>query len=582
MNEEIEALKIQLKDVKSDVEDANIGRFHDVDQLQAAHKHFIKTLNEEHARQILNYKEETDRLREEVSVLKKILQNSEREKFVPSPQKSSTSEAPLSTALSSSSRKVPTEDKQNPKDTKKAKVAVEEPVEKDPPGNEQDEEEGEEEEEEENDETYDYGGDEEDYEDKEPDKGTSSDESKDMQRMFELFMKMAKAGGTVEGDGAKSKEADTIRLPQLPTAAQFKSWKNIVRSRVSSASKIPKEAFEWIRMVEDDNVTYEMLNETPAKFETLDAKLCAALSEVCKGEIGRKITLKTEEEAKARRLIRGRQVLWMIYEDFRINEEAGALHDITDLMKVTLKRDQTKIENLSRFLLNWEMILAGMKDPPPENTLQVMLYDQVRNVTALATDIAVYDRATPGTEERSYNFLMKAIKRVLERHRQEKNRRDIEKSLDHLTSKGNVNAFKGAKGGGKGPKGGGKGKGKGEGKGPKGDNTCRQWMSSQECSRGASCKYDHPPMNGWKFVAGAEAKAKAKPKAKSKPEANANVRKEKPICKLLAKTGTCKYGDKCRDDHDIPMLAPVASEKPKPKSQAAKAKAAAKADSSGN
>ena len=84
------------------------------------------------------------------------------------------------------------------------------------------------------------------------------------------------------------------------------------------------EAFEWITQAEDASTTFESLADVGA-FETLDVKLNAALTGTCKGDIGRRITLKAEEEAKQRRLIKGRQILWMIYQEYRANIEAGAL-----------------------------------------------------------------------------------------------------------------------------------------------------------------------------------------------------------------------------------------------------------------
>jgi hypothetical protein len=372
--------------------------------------------------------------------------------------------------------------------------------------------------------------------------------------------------GSKDEDSSKSKEADSIKIPQLPTAAQFKAWKNSVRSAISSASKIPAEAFQWVLEAEDAEATYEKLHDCPKKFDTLDAKLAAALTHICKGELSRKVTLKTEEEAKAKRLIRGRQILWLVYEDYRINEEAGSLMNLSDLMKVVLRKDQSKIEHLSRFMMNWDSVLAGMSNPPSEDNLQVMLFDQVKHVPCLATDVAIYDRASPGSEDRSYEFLTKAIRRVLEKNKQERNRKDIVKSLETMNDgKGTINAVKG-KGKGKGKKGGkgkggkgegGKGKGKGEGKGGKGDGNCRQWMAEQVCSRGSACWYNHPVIDGWTF----NKKAGAKAKAKSKPTNSATV------CKWHA-AGKCNKGANCKESHDIPTVNPLGERVKKPKAKA--------------
>ena len=162
-----------------------------------------------------------------------------------------------------------------------------------------------------------------------------------------------------------------------------------------------------------------------------------------------------------------------------------------------------------------------MKTSPDEATLRVMLYDQVRHVPSLTADIAAYDRAEIGSEDRSYTFLTKAIKRVLERTKHERNRKDIEKSLDNMNSGAKptvaavtekgwtlVQGKKGGKGGNKGkanavgndqtkpmeakakaaPA---KGKGKGKGKGPK---LC-PYFAAGTCKFGDACWMSHtnPP-----------------------------------------------------------------------------------------
>jgi hypothetical protein len=411
----------------------------------------------------------------------------------------------------------------------------------------------------------------------------SNDINATLKRLAQLMSKKSKPSTEVKG-----KEADSIKIPMLPTAAQFKSWKNAVRSAVSSASRLPAQAFEWIMKVEATDVTYNDLSQCPKTFETLDAKLSAALMLICKGELGRKITLRTEEEAKAMKLIRGRQILWMVYEEYRINEEAGSLNDITDLMKVKMGRDQSKVDQLARFLLNWETVLAGIKDPPPDHQLQVMLYDQIRHVPSISSDIAMYDRAEPGDVERSYQFLIKSIQRVLQRTKRERNRKDIEKSLDHM-SNGSINALKGTKGKPPKPKGGRKGKGVGEydtGK-SKPHNNCHEWMAYQTCKRGKGCLYDHPTINGWKFKGGGKggkAKSGKGKEGKNKGKPGKGIQDDnKPIavCRYFA-AGNCKNGANCTSPHEG-TVASMRDSAAKAKAKAkAKAAAAAKANESGN
>ena len=98
-------------------------------------------------------------------------------------------------------------------------------------------------------------------------------------------------------------------------------------------------------------------------------------------------------------------------------------------------------------------------------------------------------------------------------------------------------------------------------------------MTHQTCKRGKSCIYDHPPINGWKFVAGAKAKAKPKGKGKGKGKNN----DDKIPCRFYLE-GNCKFGDNCTRSHTEGTIAPVTG-RPKAK---AKAKAKAEANTTGS
>ena len=90
-----------------------------------------------------------------------------------------------------------------------------------------------------------------------------------------------------------------------------------------AASGRGDEAFTWIQAVEKDGSSFENLGKSGTGYETLDAKLASALVKTCDGSnLSRDITAKTEQEAKDGRNIKGRQILWMIYEYFRSNELA--------------------------------------------------------------------------------------------------------------------------------------------------------------------------------------------------------------------------------------------------------------------
>ena len=131
---------------------------------------------------------------------------------------------------------------------------------------------------------------------------------------------------------------------------------------------------------------------------TLDTKILSAISRVAKGDLARQIIKYKESEASANRAVRGRQVLLLFEHYFKTNEEAGSLYSIEDLLKVPLCGD-----DLSTFIHNWESVIAG------------------RN-------LEVYDRAKEGSEQHTYEYLVKCVRELLARDRTRKNRTAIAKA----------------------------------------------------------------------------------------------------------------------------------------------------------
>ena len=83
-------------------------------------------------------------------------------------------------------------------------------------------------------------------------------------------------------DKQKRKEADSVRVPQLPKAPGFRAWKMALRDEIAGASGSPQEAFAWILKVEKPGITSEELGDSE-NFPSLDAKLAAALSRIASG-----------------------------------------------------------------------------------------------------------------------------------------------------------------------------------------------------------------------------------------------------------------------------------------------------------
>ena len=92
-----------------------------------------------------------------------------------------------------------------------------------------------------------------------------------------------------EKDKPKTKEAEVIKLNNMPAPESYRNWKNHVRDEVKSCSDRPDEAWEWLNDVYDQTCTRQELEtklQDPGKFLTLDTKLSAALTALCRRRFG--------------------------------------------------------------------------------------------------------------------------------------------------------------------------------------------------------------------------------------------------------------------------------------------------------
>ena len=236
-----------------------------------------------------------------------------------------------------------------------------------------------------------------------------------------------KGAKSKDQDKPKAKEADKTDLPECPSPDRCRAWRAAVREAIRSASDDPDAAFAWVLEVyavrEDKAKVCSELADT-GKFRTLDTKLLAALTKVAKGELAQQILNYKESEAQQSRIDRGRQVLLMFEVHFKTSEEACALYGTEDLLKVSPDSD-----DLKAFLRKWESVLTGMSHVPDPATLKDLSYREVRKSRKLRFDLDVYERASEGSSDRSYEFLINSVRRYLDRERLRTNR---EKSLNRI------------------------------------------------------------------------------------------------------------------------------------------------------
>ena len=252
-------------------------------------------------------------------------------------------------------------------------------------------------------------------------------------------------------------------------------------------------------------------------------------------------------------MLRGRQALRMVYDYMKVSEQAGALFDISDLMAVRLIGDK-----LESFLHNWESTLTGMKNAPDPETKEVLFLKQLQRADIMKAEVAHYERHEIGHPDHSYAFLLAALKRKIQKKRQDDNRKVIEAA--HGGGKPALAA-------------------KGKGKGDKGKGICFKFRDTGKCDR-ENCPYQHVKAAAPAAGKGQNKRGRSRspkgsrgrsntPKGKgrgSSPRGRSNSRDGKKTPCWHFQNGKCRFGDKCFNLH-AKAAAPAPAKKKKNKTK---------------
>ena len=231
------------------------------------------------------------------------------------------------------------------------------------------------------------------------------------------------------GDSSKNYGADQQRLQisdlhfdKFPTPPTFACWKMRFKAGVCTCSQLPTEAMQWIKEVEIVDSVDDVISSSSIRgiqmpnFEVLDAKIASALNKIIHNSHFKIIISLEEQKAqKEDRFLRGRQIAYLIYEQFRVTGTDSSVENYTDLFTIALRND-----DIQEFDSKWDGILLSMT--PPDNILEGLYKLRIRGSEKLKTVLELYDlefhQKKLGPD---YHRLKTMVKRSIEQEIRNKN-----------------------------------------------------------------------------------------------------------------------------------------------------------------
>ena len=202
------------------------------------------------------------------------------------------------------------------------------------------------------------------------------------------------------GDSSKNYGADQQRLQisdlhfdKFPTPATFACWKIRFKTEVCTCSQFPTEAMQWIKEVELVDSVDELRSSSSTRgismpnFEVLDARIASALNKIIhNSHFKRKISLEEQQAQKEDRFLRGTQIAYLIYEQFRVTGTDDSVENYTDLFSIVLRND-----DIQEFDSKWDGILLSMTKIPHDDILEGLYKLRIRESEKLKTGLELYD-----------------------------------------------------------------------------------------------------------------------------------------------------------------------------------------------
>ena len=229
----------------------------------------------------------------------------------------------------------------------------------------------------------------------------------------------------------KSKDLSLVKIEQLPVnAAQFRSWKNAFITKTCAIDQTGEDVIlSWI--AESFNVEDGDQLHNSGILPRLDAHLASLLADTrhLKSEIGMSYQSYIERCQMAGRSPKGRFMIWLLAQQFRLDMQRGA--SLTEQSLLELECESFTYNGLKAFIEKIEFVLNAIpfEHQPSERTKFTWLFGRVKKCRMIQRHIDRVKDASPDSHRRSLDWLFDKLKTALWEIREDQNEESIRAAL---------------------------------------------------------------------------------------------------------------------------------------------------------
>jgi hypothetical protein len=164
----------------------------------------------------------------------------------------------------------------------------------------------------------------------------------------------------------------------------------------------------WITEVGHAQSWEELENDE--EFYTLSAKIAAGIIQIIYGELGQRIPILDDQLSRKGEMLNGRQILWLVYQRFRVHKTQAAMRTREHLFAVKLSND-----NLKEFLNSWDEVMLEMIVEIDEGTLAMQFRKGFDLATVMKDYLKQHDMDRFKTaKENAYRDLYNLARRIVD------------------------------------------------------------------------------------------------------------------------------------------------------------------------